>query len=98
MSRPSKYDIASRQTLRVDGRGLRTTYTYDAADRLTGQQYQDGTRITTTYDANGRRTFLGDWTGVYTSAYDPVGRLSSTVNPAGIALTYTYSGRSTRHT
>ncbi len=27
---------------------------------------------------------------VYTSAYDPVGRLSSVVNPAGIAITYAY--------
>ena len=31
---------------------------------------------------------LSDWTGSYTSAYDAVGRVSSVVNPAGIAITY----------
>ena len=49
--------------LRIDGRGLLTSYVYDAASRLTGQQYQDGTRATFTYDANSRRTVLSDWTG-----------------------------------
>jgi hypothetical protein len=28
---------ASRKTLHIDGRGLRTSYSYDAASRLTGQ-------------------------------------------------------------
>jgi hypothetical protein len=35
------------------------------------------------YHANSQRTVLSDWTGLYTSAYDPVGRLSNVVNPAG---------------
>ena len=56
--------------LRIDGRGLLTSYVYDAASRLIGQQYQDGTRATMTYDADSRRTVLSDWTGIYTSAYD----------------------------
>jgi RHS repeat-associated protein len=42
------------------------------------------------YDVNSQRTVLSDWTGSYTSSWDPVGRLSSVVNPAGIALTYGY--------
>ena len=79
-----QFDAASRQTLRIDGRGLRTSYAYDADSRLTGQQYQDGTRATMAYDANDQRTVLSDWTGSYTSTYDPVGRLSSVVNPAGM--------------
>ena len=58
-----QFDAASRQTLRIDGRGLRTSYAYDAASRLTGQQYQDGTRATMVYDANSQRTVLSDWTG-----------------------------------
>ena len=62
--------------MRVDGRGLRTSYAYDAASRPTGQQYQDGTRVTMSYDANGNRTVLNDWTGIYTSTYDQNGRLS----------------------
>ena len=61
----NQYDAAGRQTLRIDGRGLRTTYLYDAASRLIGQQYQDGTRLSNTYDANGQRTVLSDWTGLH---------------------------------
>ena len=85
-----QYDVASRLVLRIDGRGLLTSYVYDAASRLIGQQYQDGTRATMTYDADSRRTVLSDWTGLYSSTYDPDSRLSSVVNPAGIAITYTY--------
>jgi YD repeat-containing protein len=58
---------------------------YDAADAPTGHQYQDGTRVTNTYDANSQRTVLSDLTGSYTSTYDPDGRVSSVINPAGIA-------------
>ena len=47
--------------------------------------------LTMTYDANSRRTVLSDWTGLYTSTYDPDGRPSSVINPAGIAITYTYN-------
>jgi YD repeat-containing protein len=71
--------------LRIDGPGLRTSYSYDAANRPTGQQYQDGTRVTNTYDANSQRTVLSDLAGSYTSTYDPDGRVSSVINPAGIA-------------
>ena len=38
-----QYDDATRRTLRIDGRGVRTSYLYDAASRPTGEQYQDGT-------------------------------------------------------
>jgi RHS repeat-associated protein len=82
--------------LRIDGRGLRTSYAYDAASRLTGQQYQDGTLVTNTYDANSHRTVLSDSTGSYTSTYDPDGRVSSVVNPAGIAITHGYDAASQR--
>jgi RHS repeat-associated protein len=92
----SQFDAASRQTVRIDGRGLRTSYAYDAASRLVGQQYQDGTRLTNTYDANSQRTVLSDWTGAYSSSFDPVGRLGSVVNPAGIAITYGYDAASQR--
>ncbi len=91
-----RFDAAGRQTLRIDGRGLRTSYSYDAASRFTGQQYQDGTRVTMAYDANNERTVLSDWTGSYTSTFDPVGRLSSVVNPAGIRITYGYDAASHR--
>ena len=93
-----QYDAASRRVLRIDGRGLLTSYVYDAASRLTGQQYQDGTRATMTYDADSRRTVLSDWTGLYTSAYDQDSRLSSVVNPAGIAITYAYDAVGQRAT
>ena len=86
----SQFDAASRRTVRIDGRGLPTSYAYDQASQLVGQAYQDGTRVTNTFDASGQRTALGDWTGSYTSTFDPVGRLSSVVNPAGIAITYGY--------
>ncbi len=33
---------------------------------------------------------------MYTSTFDPVGRLSSVVNPAGIAITYGYDAASQR--
>jgi len=49
-----------------------------------------------TYDADSHRTVLSDWTGLYTSAYDPDGRLSSVVNPAGIVITYNYDAVSQR--
>jgi YD repeat-containing protein len=77
--------VAIRKTLRIDGRGLRTIYSYDAVSRPTGQQYQDGTRVTNTYDANSQRTVLSDLTGSYTSTYDSDERISSVINPAGIA-------------
>jgi YD repeat-containing protein len=80
-----QFDATSRKTLRIDGRALRTSYSYDAAGRLTGQQYQDGTRVTNIYDAYSQRTVLSDLTGSYTSTYDPDGRISSVINPAGIA-------------
>jgi len=51
-----------------------------------------------TYDANSQRTVLSDWTGAYTSTYDPDGRLSSVVNPAGLAVTYGYDAASQRAT
>ena len=41
---------------------------------------------------------LYDWTGLYTSTYDPVGRLSSVVNPAGLPITYGYDAASQRAT
>ena len=53
------------------------TYLYDAVSQLVGKEYQDGTRVTMIYDVNGRRTVLSDWTGVYTSGYDGIGRLDS---------------------
>jgi YD repeat-containing protein len=51
-----------------------------------------------TYDGNSRRTVLDDWTGLYTSAYDADGRLSSVVNPAAIAITYSYDAVGQRFT
>ncbi len=93
-----QFDAASRQTLRIDGRGLRTSYVYDAADRLTGQQYQDGTRLTFTYDSDSRRTLLSDWTGSYTSTFDADSRLSTAVNPAGLVITYAYDAVGQRAT
>ena len=66
---------ASRQTLRIDARGFRTTYVYDNADRLIGRRYPDGTRVTLAYDAANQRTLLNDSTGRTTSTYDADGRL-----------------------
>ena len=54
--------------------------------------------MTMAYDPNSRRTVLNDWTGVYTSAYDSDGRLSSVVNPAAIAITYNYDAVGQRST
>src|ERR1700678_2507341 len=81
---------------RIDGRGLPTSYTYDAASRLTGKQYFDGTMLTNTYDANSQRTVLSDWTGSYTTTYDPDGRVGAVVNPAGLVITYGYDAASQR--
>ena len=39
---------------------------------------------------------LNDWTGIYTSTYDQNGRLSGVVNPAGLAITYSYDAASRR--
>jgi YD repeat-containing protein len=39
---------------------------------------------------------LSDLTGSYTSTYDPDGRISSVINPAGIAITYGYDAASQR--
>src|SRR5271170_552204 len=82
------YSLSIYSNVPFSGRGLRTSYSYDPASRPTGQQYQDGTRVTNTYDSNSQRTVLSDWTGSYTSTYDPDGRVSSLVNPAGLAITY----------
>ena len=41
---------------------------------------------------------MSDWTGSYTSAYDSDGRLSSVINPAGIAITYAYDAVGQRAT
>ena len=71
-------------------RGLRTSYVYDAASRLSRDNSTKMVPATMTYDASSQRTVLSDWTGLYTSTYDPDGRINSVVNPAGIAITYTY--------
>ena len=51
-----------------------------------------------TYNANSQRTVLSDWTGSYTTTYDAAGRVSSVVNPAGIAITYQYDAVGQRAT
>ena len=90
------FDAASRQTLRIDARGFRTSYVYDNDNRLTGQHYPDGTRVTFAYDKASRRTLLNDWTGRTTSTFDADGRLSAVINPAGLRLTYAYDAASQR--
>jgi RHS repeat-associated protein len=62
----------------VDGRTFTTTYTYDQHDEPTGLVY---TEIT---DPNGRLTRLG---------YDAEGRLRRSVDAAGGATNYDYTGR-----
>ena len=90
------YDAASRQTLRIDARGFRTSYVYDNDDRLTGRHYPDGTRVTFAYDNASRRTLLNDATGRTTSPFDADGRLTAVINPAGLRLTYAYDAASQR--
>ena len=91
-----QFDAASRQTLRIDGRGLRTSYAYDAASRL------DRPAVPGRHAAHEqlRRQQPADRAqrldGCVHVDFDPVGRLSSVVNPAGIAITYGYDAASQR--
>ncbi|MFO0811603.1 MAG: hypothetical protein U0796_00180 [Gemmatales bacterium] len=90
------YDSIGQQTLRIDGRSLRTTYVFDAEGKITGWKYQDQTRATQVYDAVGQRTQIQDWTGRYTYSFDAVGRPLLASNSFAKRITYGYDAAGQR--
>jgi YD repeat-containing protein len=72
-----------------------TRFAYDAAGQRTGITYSDGTtpNVTFTYRANGQRATMVDGTGTTTYVYDSLGRLTSSTDGAGAAVTYGYNLR-----
>ena len=77
----SGYDQAGNQTLRIDARGHRTTYTFDAASQLQARRYPDGSRVTFAWDETGNRTLMADATGRYTWLSDALNRTSVNRQP-----------------
>jgi YD repeat-containing protein len=58
---------------------------FEADGRTLASVNANGFATTQVYDANSQHTVFSDLTGSYTSTYDPDGRVSSVINPAGIA-------------
>jgi RHS repeat-associated protein len=93
------YDRAGRVTQSTDARGANyaVSYLYDGMDQV----YQISspglsTPITATYDAGGRRTALGDATGVTTFQSDPLDRLVAVNAPQTGLVQYGYNARGER--
>ncbi|MCA9195005.1 MAG: hypothetical protein KDB03_24705 [Planctomycetales bacterium] len=67
------YDAAGQQTLRLDARGNRTTYTFSTVGQITGRKYPDASRATFSYDAVGNRLVMASASGYrQTFTYDAV--------------------------
>lgn len=85
-----KYDAAGNLTATLDPDGEMITHTYDALGRIIGKAYDSVQQVEFTYDANGNRASMTDTIGTTTFAYDQVGRLINSVDPAGHSVTYEY--------
>jgi RHS repeat-associated protein len=92
------YDDANRQTAKLDARGVLVTYQYDAVNQPTGRVYTGEVPVTMQYDPVGNRTVLKDVTGISTTTYDPLNRVSAVVNPSGKSITYTFDATARRRT
>jgi len=93
------YDLGSRITLQRDPRGsdFDLSYSYDELDRPTELSAIALTApITTTYDTLGRRTHLGDATGVTAFVYDALNRVTGVTAPATGSVGYGYDARGLR--
>ncbi|MCA9045662.1 MAG: hypothetical protein KDA69_15150, partial [Planctomycetaceae bacterium] len=62
------------QTLRIDARGNRTTYTFNANSQLLTRRYPDGARTSFTYDEVGNRTAMENASVSVTATYDGLNR------------------------
>ena len=89
--------LPAAQTLRIDGRGFRTSYLYDYDDRLTRPALsRRHAGHVLAYDKCRPSHSLSDSTGRTTTTYDADGRTTLVVNPAGLTLTYAYDAASRR--
>lgn len=94
-----KYDVAGRETYRMDAAGNVTTYTYDIRGRLTRTDYPDGTYETASYNISQNTVTERNRAGyILIYAYDGLGNLL-TVTESGAtgkvleARTYDSRGR-----
>jgi RHS repeat-associated protein len=86
------YDAVGNLDQTTDPLGRITKYTYDPANRLTGISYSDGHThaVSYGYDPDGNRTSMSDASGNSTYTYDPLGRLATETNGAGLEISYGY--------
>lgn len=86
------FDRVGNMTSMTDANGHHTTYAFDSGGELTGVFYQmaQPVDVQITYDQGGRRISMTDGTGTSSYQYDPLGRLTRSVNGAGAAVGYGY--------
>lgn len=86
----SVFDLAGRNTGRIDAKGHIKTMQYDAVGQLTTASYFDGTQLLFSYDKVGNQLTMNDSGGVTSYAYTARYQIASITLPSGNVMTATY--------
>ncbi|WP_339138208.1 MAG: RHS repeat-associated core domain-containing protein [Candidatus Electrothrix sp. GW3-4] len=90
------YDGMGNRISRRDGKGALTAYSFYPDDLLQSIAYSDGTAVSYAYDADNRRIQMQDWLGQTSWDYDPLARVTGTVDPLGSVLAASYDAAGNR--
>ncbi|XCN73322.1 MAG: RHS repeat-associated core domain-containing protein [Candidatus Electrothrix aestuarii] len=90
------YDGMGNRISRRDGKGALTEYAFYPDDLLQSIAYSDGTAVSYTYNADNRRVLMQDRLGQTSWTYDPLARVTGTVDPLGSVLAATYDAAGNR--
>ncbi|CAN5301640.1 hypothetical protein BH09ACT6_BH09ACT6_26000 [soil metagenome] len=84
------YDNLGELTAQTDANGRTTGNSYDSLGHLQKTTYADGSSTTFAYDKAGQPIAMTDSLGVTGWKYDPAGRVTEQIDPAGRRVGYTY--------
>jgi RHS repeat-associated protein len=84
------YDLAGNQTSISTPAGQRIQMLYDELNRPIEKRHNGTPFATYSYDANGNRTGIVDAHGTTAYSYDPLNRLTASIDPAGRTVRYGY--------
>jgi RHS repeat-associated protein len=90
------YDGMGNRISRKDGKGALTEYAFYPDDLLQSIAYSDGSAVSYTYNADNRRVLMQDRLGQTSWTYDPLARVTGTVDPLGSVLAATYDAAGNR--